>query len=666
MKQTSPPCCRYLVSVAALCVLMAIPCTAPGVEPIEDLLDRNEQETNGEELVELLLDLRRTPVPVNSASEKQLLRIPFLSASDASRIVKWREDNGPIGSVDELGALIGADNAQRVAPYLSFDLLRSLRENGGKGGLSGNFYGRLYREAPPRKGIETGKYEGGNRRLYSRVQLSGPNYGASFLQESDIGEPDAADFQSFSIHAEHIGILSQAVAGNYRIGFGQGLLFGQGRFLSKGTDAVDGVLTFSSSLRPYTSTSEENFMHGVAVCLNPGPFEVTAFSSRSKLDATITNGVATSVSTTGYHRTVAERAKKDDLPLDVQGVNLRCLYRAGELSAGLGGTLMGYRYGLPVAWLVDGGQERRAGSVEANAVYRNLQAFGEAAFSSNPDALSWICGLQAHLGPGVTGVASVRQYAVGYYSPFAGAFAERGNDGSNEDGFYVGLNAKVLRNLDVGVSYDIFRFPELASSYALPSSGHDGRLYVTWKQNPAMTWSGLYQHRQREETKIQTEYGGWLEYVMPVQKTTNRVQLGLETKASSMFTFRTKGEYRSVESLYASGIRTDRGWLLYEQVKSTFGRFMLSTRYTRFDTDSYDAAVYSYEDDLPMVYSLSAFSGKGHAMFILVSWEAMRNFKLAGKYERSWYADRVAYSSGNDLRATSSPGSFHLGCTLQF
>jgi hypothetical protein len=666
MKKTSAPLCRHIVSVAALFVFMAAPCTAPGVETLEELLDRNEQETNGEELVELLLDLRNTPIPVNTASEKQFLRIPFLSASDASKIVKWREENGPIGSVDQLGAPIGADNALRVAPYLSFDLPRSLREKGGKGGLSGSFYSRVYWEAPPRKGIETGKYEGDNRRLYNRVLVSGSNYGAGFLQESDIGEPDVADFQSFSLHAEHIGILSQAVVGNYRVGFGQGLLFGQGRIFSKGSDAVDGVLTFSSSLRPYTSTSEVDFMHGVAVCLSPGQFEVTAFSSRSNLDATITNGVATSVSTTGYHRTVTEQAKKDDLTLDVQGVNLRYRYLAGELSAGVGGTLMGYRYGLPVAWLGEGGQERRSGSIEANAVYRDIQAFGEAAFSRNPDALSWTCGLQALLGPGVKGVASVRHYAVGYYSPFAGAFAERGNDASNEEGYYVGLDAKVLRNLEVGVSYDIFRFPELGSSYSLPSSGHDGRVNVTWKQNRAMTWSALYQHKQREETKIQVEGGGWLQYVMPVPKTTNRAQLGLETKASSMFTFRTKGEYKSVESLYAAGKQTDRGWLLYGQVKSTFGRFVFTTRYTRFDTDSYDAAVYSYEDDLPMVYSLSVFSGKGHAMFLLVNWEVMRNFRLAGKYERSWYADRVVYSSGNDLRATSSPGSFHLGCTLQF
>ena len=666
MKRTSFPRCRRLASVAALCLSISFPGAASGFEPVEDLFDRNEPEPNGEELVELLHDLSRSPVPLNTASERQLLRIPFLSAADVSKILEWRSSRGSIGSAVDLGAVIGADSASRVAPYLSFDLPRAPRQKGNPPSLKGSAYGRAYWETPPRRGIETGKYAGGNRHLFSHLQASGANYGLSFVQDSDIGEPDAGDFLSFSLHAEQIGMLTQAVVGAYRLSFGQGLLFGQGRYFSKGTDAVDGVLLFSSSLRPYTSAAEDNFMQGGAVTLSPGPFDITAFTSRNRLDATITDGVATTLLATGLHRTVSEQAKKDNLELEAHGVNLRYRFRSGELGAGLGATLMDYRYGIPVDWLSGDGRERRSGSVEANFVYRDMQAFGEAAFSQQPDAVSWIAGLQSRLGSGVTGVASIRNYAKGYYSPFAGAFAERGDDGSNEEGFYLGLDAKVLRNLDLGASYDMFRFSELGSTYALPSSGHDARLYLTWKQNPSMTWSALYQHKQKEETKIQTPDGGWMEYVMPVPKSTNRVQLGLETKASPMFTFKTRGEYKAVESRYTAGVRTDRGWLLYEQLKSTFGRLAATARYTRFDTDSYDAAVYAYEDDLPQVYSISSFYGKGQAVFLLVNWQAMQNLRLAAKFETTWYADRDSFSSGNDLRDTSSPGSFNLGVMYQF
>ena len=657
---------RRLLSAAALGAFLLFPGAAYGLDPLEELLDRSEQEGNGAELVELLQELRNRPIEVNTATEQELLRIPGFSALDASRIVEWRSTNGMIGSVADLEAAIGADRASRAAPYLSFGLLKSGKTPDSGRDIKGSMYGRAWWETPPRKGILTGKYQGGNLGLFSRVEASGRNWGAGFVQQRDIGEPDTGDFISFSVHAERIGIVSSAVAGNYRLSFGQGLLFGQGRYFSKGTDPVDGVVTFASSVRPSTSASEDNFMQGAAVTLSPGPLDITAFASRSLLDATVTDGVATSVSVDGYHRTASEQERKDALSLETQGVNLRYRYRTGGLSGAIGGTLASWRYGLPVEWLRGDRQARRSGSVEASAVYGQVQAFGEVAYSEQPNACSWIAGLQGLISPGVTGVASVRRYDTGYFSPFAGAFAERGSDGANEEGFYLGLNARVLPNLDMGASCDMFRFPELSDTWPLPSSGHDARLNFTWRQDPSITWSGLYQHKQKNDTAKQTEPGGWIQYVMPVPMTTNRVQLGVETKASSLFTIRTRGEYKSVESLLSSGRTTDRGWLLYGQLKSTFGRMAVTTRYTRFDTDSYDAAVYAYEEDLPLVYSLATFSGRGHAMFILVNWDATGTLKLAAKFETTWYADRTSYGSGNDLRATSSPGSFNLGAIWKF
>ena len=666
MKHHHTPLYRSVAAAAMLCISVAAPPVAFAIESVEELFERAEPEGNVEELIGILQDLRRNRIPVNSATEAQLLRIPLLTPADAAKIVEWRQKQGPIASGVELEAVIGADGARRAAPYLSFDLPKTLREKRTAGQISGSVTSRVYWETPPRLGIENGKYAGDNRRVYNRVQVVTPNYGVSFVQESDIGEPRFGDFLSFSVHAEQIGILSQAVVGDYRLSFGQGLLFGQGRYFSKGTDAIDGVLVFSPALRPYTSAGEEKFLQGAAVTLSPGPFEITAFKSGNRVDATIEDGAVTSISSTGYHRTVYELQKKDDLTQNVQGLNLRYRYRAGELNAGIGATLASYRYGLPLAWLDGGGSVRRLGSVEANIVYKAVQVFGEAAFAHAPDALSWTCGVQADLGQGITGVASMRQYAIGYYSPFAGAFAERGGDGSDEEGFYLGLKARVFDTLNVGASYDIFRFPELSSTYALPSSGHDARLYATWRQNPSMTWDGLYQHKQKDETAIQTDSGEVFEYVMPVPKTTNKVQLGLKTRLSSIFTFKTKGEYKSVESVYVDRVQADDGWLLYGQLDCTLGALVLKTRFTRFDTDSYDAALYSYEDDLPMVYTLNAYSGRGKAVFIMLSYEPARNFRLSAKYETTWYADREVVGSGNDLRATSSPGSFHVGCMLQF
>ena len=671
MKPTYTPLLRRITATALFCASALSPAPALAADSIEELLDRSEPTGNAEVLFSDLETLRRSKIPINLATEEQLLELPLLTALDAAKVIDWRRQRGPIASIAELETAIGADVARRVAPYLSFELppekeKRAEKKAQPSGKLRGSVISRAFWEIPPRTGIANGKYAGENRHLYSRVQAATPHYGVHLLSESDIGERRIDDFLSFNLHAERIGILTQAVAGNYRLSFGQGLLFGQGRYLSKGTDAIDGVLLFGPALRPYNSAGEDNFLQGAAATLLPGPFEVTGFTSRNKLDASIDAGVVTSISTSGYHRTATEIAKKDNLSQAVSGVNLRYRYRTGELNAGIGATFADYRYSLPLEAL---GNQRgsQLGSLEASVVYRHAQVFGEAAFDRNADALSWICGVQADLAKGVTGVASMREYAIDYVSPFAGAFAERGDSGTNEEGFYLGLKAKALSNLNLAVSYDIFRFPELdRTHYALPSSGHDARFYATWKQNRWLTWDGMYQHKEKEETKKQLDEERTLQYYMPVPKTTNRVQLGLAARCSSTVTLKSRAAYKSLQSRFVTGTESEEGWLLYQQLDWKRGPVTLKTRLARFDTDSYDAGLYAYEDDLPLVYALHNYYGRGKAWFIMLDVEPVKDFCLTAKYEITLYNDREAYGSGNDLRNTSSPSSFNVGCMWKF
>jgi len=300
-------------------------------------------------------------------------------------------------------------------------------------------------------------------------------------------------------------------------------------------------------------------------------------------------------------------------------------------------------------------------------VYRDTQVFGEAAYAAESGATSWICGVQSDLAKGITGIVLIRDYAFEYYSPFAGAFAERGDNASNESGLYLGLKAKVLDNLTLAGFYDRFRFPVLDKRYYVyPSSGYEARFYVTWKQNRWMTWEGMYQHKEKERARKQLDKATGIEVYMPVPNITNRVQLGLAARCSSNLTLKSRAAFKSFRSHYVSGVESEEGWLLYQQLNWKNGPVTLKTRLARFDTDSYAAALYAYEDDLPLVYTINAYYGRGKAWFLLLDLEPVHNFRLTAKYEVTWYDDRKVYSSGNNLRNTTSPRSFHVGCMLNF
>ena len=187
---------------------------------------------------------------------------------------------------------------------------------------------------------------------------------------------------------------------------------------------------------------------------------------------------------------------------------------------------------------------------------------------------------------------------------------------------------------------------------------------MTWKQSPGVSWNLQLQHKYKEEQANQGSTGNPLWTALP--KITDRSRLDCDVDVSRRVHLRSRGEVKKVVNKYQSGDSALFGWLIYQQAGYHVGTFSLKGRVTMFDSDDYDAALYAYEDDLPLTSTLGLYNGRGKSLFILASWQSMQGMKLAVRYDMAWYSDRDLFGSGNDERATSSPGSFHLGCLLSF
>ena len=638
-------------------------CPANAEDDIQALFDQSDMPGDIEQLLLELEQLKQRKIPVNTATEEDLLLIPFLSADDARSIIAFREAEGQLRSAEQLETIIGAETARRATPFLSFEPLM-LKKPEKKARISGSWYGRYFSEIPERKGILSGKYRGDNYKLYNRLSMGYGGISFSGVMESDIGEPEIDDFTSFSMAYDGSGSVERFIIGNYAVNLGQGLLFGQSRYFSKGVDPL-GVKLAGRRLKAYASSAENGFMQGAAAAFNLEPFTFTAFYSSNKVDASVKDGVVTTIRTSGYHRTDSEIEHKDNVTEKVAGVNLLYTFGSGMASGTVGGTWARYDYSVP---LEDTGGEpgwHDMGSVEADLLIGKVNVFAEAALTGKKHNISWIGGVGFPLTPDIRTVMAVRDYHNIFFSPFAGAFAERADDAANEEGYYIGLEADILKNLHVGAYYDIFRFPELSSRYRLPSTGDESKIFLTWKQSPLLTAELLLQNQYKEEAKKLFD-GSGLEYYMPVPFTSNRARLDLIGKVSRMLTLKTRGEIKFVEGEYPDGEEHSNGWLFYQQAVLKKGPVAFKARYTQFDTDDYDSAIYVYEDDLPLVFTLKSYYGEGRAFFALLSYDLWKNFELTARYAKTWYDDRDTYSSGNDERDTSAPASYHLGCALRF
>ncbi len=633
-------------------------------DDLEALFDQSDMPGDVEQLLEELRDLQDRKIPLATATRDDLLQIPFLSIDEAEAIVDYRDTRGPVTSPAELADIVGADAARRIAPFLRF-APSALKAPPAKRVVGGSWYGRYFTERPEREGISEGKYEGENYKLYNRLSVSVDDLTVNGVMEKDVGEPDVDDFSSLSVAYSGEGRLREAIAGNYTVNTGQGLLFGQSRYLSKGVDPL-GVKLPRRRIRPYASSAENGFMQGAAATVSAAPFELTAFYSDNLIDASIKDGLVTTIRTSGYHRTECELEHKDNVTERVAGVNLRYLIDARDVSGRVGGTWASYRYGLPLE--DNGGRDgwTDMGSVEADLLVGKVNLFAEAAFTGAESDLSWIVGAGFPLGPDIRTVLAARDYDPDFFSPFAGAFAERADDAANEQGYYVGIEADILKNLTLGAYYDIFRFQELSRYYTLPSTGDEAKVFLTWKQSRWFTLELLLQNQYKEEARRLLDGGTGLEYYTPVPLVSNRARLDLLAKPSRDLTLKTRGEVKLVEGEYPDDTEHSKGWLVYEQASWKSGPLSLVARYSRFHTENYDSAIYVYENDLPLVFNLKSYYGRGEAFFALLGLELMKNFDLSARYEKAWYANREAYSSGNDLRPTSSPSSWHLGCALRF
>ncbi|NTU97919.1 MAG: helix-hairpin-helix domain-containing protein, partial [Chlorobiaceae bacterium] len=458
------------------------PSLSPAAESIEELAGRGELLGNVEKLILDLEELKKHRIFLNTAGADEFRQLPWLGSADIRALLRERK-KAAITSLGRLASIIGKGKAEAVAPYIAFDAVRRSRKKRTDGDFSGTFTSRVFREIPLRRGVIDGKYAAAAEKLSNRLKLSFSRYTLTVVQERDIGEPELFDFTSMSLGASGIGILGTAAVGNYEVNLGEGLVIGQGRYYAGGADVPSSVRLSSKRLSPYSSSSEYGFFQGAAATFVLAPCELTVFSSANRVDAVINRktGMITSFDDSGYHRTATERERKDRVTERVYGANLRYAFKSGIAEGKIGGSWVRYDYGVPMTMLGGSSSSTLAG-IEGEALIGGIGLFGEAAWAERPaDSFSWTAGAEYEPVRGVNLLLAVRSYGSNYYSPFASAFAERGEHGGNEQGIHAGAGFRLSDRLSVSGYYDRFRFPLLDDHCPFASDGHDARIYLAWK-----------------------------------------------------------------------------------------------------------------------------------------------------------------------------------------
>ena len=103
--------------------------------------------------------------------------------------------------------------------------------------------------------------------------------------------------------------------------------------------------------------------------------------------------------------------------------------------------------------------------------------------------------------------------------------------------------------------------------------------------------------------------------------------------------------------------KTEKGYLVYQDVVfNKIGKPLSVTfRYALFQTDSYNARIYAYENDMLSSYSIPAYYDRGSRFYIMLDYNITRKIEIWLRYSQTFYDNQtvISASSLNEIQGNT-------------
>jgi hypothetical protein len=661
---------RWLITIWLLlpCSLFAQVQPTPGMEQqLENITESNEDaEATDDSWLQQMEQFKNKPLNLNTATESEMQELQLLSALQIQQFIIYRNVLGKLISIYELQSIPGWDVPliQKLLPYITVNndlpitsllvqrltkgehtiLLRFSRALELAAGYHIEDTSKSYYTGDPSKVMFRYKYQYKNLLQYG------------ITASKDAGEPllnkkakQGFDLYSFHVFARNIGIVKALALGDYTVNIGQGLICWQGLAFGTGSEATN-IKRESAILRPYNSSGAYYFNRGAAVTMEKRKWQGTVFFSKRKLDANLSSNdtsnidIASSIHTSGYHRTQGEIADRGTLSLLSFGANLSYIQNRWRI----GMSTVQYAFGnaiqkkeVPYNKYALSGKSWNNSSLDYSFTFRNMHLFGETAIDKNNNIAS-VNGMLASVDRRVDLVMLHRSISPAYQSLYGNAFTTNTMP-TNEKGLYTGLVLKPTPTVRVDLYSDFFRFPWLKYRVDAPSQGRHYLIQLSYKPSK----------KAEVYTRFNTLY-------KPVNNRLENNALN-EVITFSNRSWRTQVNYQfnerwtirqRFEILWYSAEKNpkEKGFLTYIDVfyKHQMNKFAINARVQYFESDSYNSRLYAYENDVLYYYAVPVFYDAGTRYYLNLKYNLHKHCSIWVKWSQTLYHNKTAIGSGLD------------------
>ena len=443
---------------------------------VEDTEESNVDYTN---LFDQLSHYYDHPLNINRADLNDLEGLGMLNSIQVNNLLVHIEKNGKLMALEELQTVEGfdLDAIKLLIPFIKIssdvdDAQLSFKE------LLKNekniFFLRYQTTLEQKEGYlpiadsalaasPNSRYRGSEPKIYSRYRYKyGRHLSLGFTAEKDAGEEffkgsqkNGFDFYSAHLFIRNRGRIKQLAIGDYQAQFGQGLTYWSGRAFGKSADIML-IKRSAQGLTPYNSVDENRFLRGGGATFELGKFNITAFYSSNKIDATINDMdslsgnneqlVVTSLQQSGLHRTFNELESKDVVTQQKIGGHLA--YKTRRLNIGLTGVTSkldgDFSPNLRAYSQFSNASNKQTNlGVDYNWIYKNVNIFGEFSKSLNAGN-AFVSGALIALDPKLSVAVLYRNYQRNF-QPISSVGIGEGSTNQNEEGLYMGVVVKPIK-----------------------------------------------------------------------------------------------------------------------------------------------------------------------------------------------------------------------------
>jgi len=623
---------RGALSTLAAAVLVAFPaCSSREVArpaAATDILPAEELDTDRIEQLEWRAE---HPYDLNTVSARELACLPGISASDAESLVALRRKTGRLRSLDQLTGAGGISDilVERLRPYVDIT-----DDEPGGGAPQIEFRFRHGRSLQSRRGYAEGWYLGNPDKDYARLRAASSFLEAGLLLEKDDGETYDAGFASGYVLAGDPRSGNCALAGDFRFEAGQGLALWSGGGAG-GTDPSSVPVRRARGIIPHRSSDEIRFFRGVALQGVIGrTFKVSAFASKRRLPGSFDSFAAiVHVDQDGSFRTASEHARTNAFDEIAFGGNAE-VHGDGGLTAG-------------VSALATRLVHRQTGSVvrEATAGFygslrlSHVELFGEMTWPS----LSWILGAVFEPARSIAVSVLVRDYAPASGGRQTSAFGIRA-DSQNERGLYLAVRLKPASGIMMALSLDTFLFPAGSGTADVRADGYEAVSSSDVRLSRATQLSIRLSTVRREENSTGLDDVG-REVRVLAQSRRSVVRATITHAIGKAIRLRSRFERVDIQAGQRSA--SENGMLVFQDLRIQMPmNVSAEARVSFFQTDSFAAGVYEFENDVPGSFSVPVLFGVGTRWYALLRVGVFTGGLLSVRYSETRKDGTATLGSG--------------------